>query len=64
MIPSKGKDSDSSDSRKTFILLIFDLLCRFFWIFLLFFFPSPYPHPPGIVVVNFFGGALRNPIKF
>ena len=33
--PSEGKDSDSSDSRKTFIILIFfDLFYRFFQIFL------------------------------
>ena len=31
MTPSEGKDSDSSDSRKTFIILIFfDLFYRFF----------------------------------
>ena len=40
---SEGKDSDSSDSRKT-LFLCFDLLCRFFWIFFSFFlfcfFPS------------------------
>ena len=31
--PSEGKDSDASDSRKTFIILyfiLFDLFCRFF----------------------------------
>ena len=29
MTPSEGKDSDSSDSRKTFIILFFDLFYRF-----------------------------------
>ena len=43
--PSKGKDTDSRDSRKTFIIhllfLYFDLFCSCFWIF--FFFSFFYP---------------------
>ena len=54
MTASETKDSDSSDSRKTFIILIFDLYCRFFWIYFSFFSSS-------VVVVNF--PALRNLIK-
>ena len=45
MTPFKGKDADSRDSRKTFIILIFLLALKF----LLEFFSSP----PPIVVVNF-----------
>jgi len=51
---SKAKDSNSSDSRKTFIILIFYLYYRFFWIYFSFFSSS-------VVVVNF--PALRNLIK-
>ena len=54
MTASETKDSDSSDSRKTFIILIVDLYCRFFWIYFSFFSSS-------VVVVNF--PALRNLIK-
>ena len=43
--PNEGNDSDSSDSRKTFILLIFHLFSKFFWIFFLFY-PLPAPLPP------------------
>ena len=46
--PSKRKDSDRSDSRKTFIILmVFYLFSRFFWIFFL--------PPPHTVIVNFIG---------
>ena len=53
----EGNNSDSSDSRKTFITLMFDFLCRVFWIFffLFFFFLSP-----SIVVVNFIGTIKSN----
>jgi len=39
VITSAGKDSDSSDSRKIFIILIFDLFCRLCWISPPIFFP-------------------------
>ena len=47
MTPSEGKDSDSSDLRKT-LFLFFDLFCRKFWS--VFF-------PPSVVVVDFIGTA-------
>ena len=56
MTPSEGEDSDSSDSGKTFITLIFDLFCRFFWIFSFLFLP---PSPP-VVVVDFIGTNKYN----
>ena len=55
MIPSTGKDSDSSDPRKTFIILIF-LTCSidsFGYFFFLFFLPS-------VVVVDFIGTKKSN----
>ena len=42
--PSEGKDSDSSDLRKT-LFLFFDLFCRKFW--------SVFS--PSVVVVDFIG---------
>ena len=51
MTPSKGEDSESSDSRKTFITFMFDLFRRFFWIFLFYFLPPATP----VVVVDFIG---------
>ena len=53
MTPSDRKDSDSSDSRKT-LVLGFDLLCRFFWIFSFFLFS------PSVVVVDFVGNMKPN----
>ena len=50
MTPSTGKDSDSSDSRKAFIILMFSLVLQ---ILLDFFFPS-------VVVVNFVGTMKSN----
>ena len=47
--PSKGKDSDSSDSRQNSLFLFFDLFPRFFWIFSFSFSPS------SVVVFNFIG---------
>ena len=52
LTPSKGKDSDSSGSRKT-LFLFFDLLYRFFWIFFFFF-------PPSVVAVDFIGTKKSN----
>ena len=52
MTPSKGKVSDSSDSTKVLIILMFDLFCRFFWIFFL---PRPPFLPASVVVVDFIG---------
>ena len=56
MIPSAGKDSDSSDSRKTFIILIF-LTCSvdcFGFLFLFFAFPH------SVVHVDFIGTKKSN----
>ena len=50
MTASERKDSDSSDSRKTFIFLMFDLFYRVFLIFFLFFAPPP---PTPVVIVYF-----------
>ena len=50
LTPSKGKDADSSDSRKAFIILMFSLVLQ---ILLDFFFPS-------VVVVNFVGTMKSN----
>ena len=52
MTPSEGKDSDSSDSRKTFIILCFGLSYRFFWIF-----SPPPPCKCRVVVIDFIGAA-------
>ena len=49
MIPSVGKDSDSNDSRKTIIILIF-LTCSVDSFGFLFLFYSP-----SVVVVDFIG---------
>ena len=58
MTPSEGKVSDSSDSRKTFIILIFLLVL---WIFLDFFFHFLFSFfPPYVVVVNFIGTKKSN----
>ena len=50
MTPSKGRDSDSSDSRKTFIILMFSLVLQI----LLDFFSQ------SVVVVNFIGTMKSN----
>ena len=54
--PSKGKDSESSDSRKTFIILMFGLFLEILLDFCFFFFPFPC----SVVVVNFFGTLKSN----
>ena len=51
MTPSEGKDSDSSDSRKTFITLMFCLVLYVLLDFLFFF--SLFA--PSVIVVNFIG---------
>ena len=48
MTPSKGKDSDSSDSRKASIILMFSLVLYILVDFFLFF-------PPCVVVDGFIG---------
>ena len=48
MSPSEGKDSDSSDSRKTSIILMFSLVLYILVDFFLFF-------PPSVVVDDFIG---------
>ena len=53
MTPSEGKDADSRDSRKTFIILIFWLVLQFILDF--FFFTSP-----SVVVVDFIGTKKSN----
>ena len=58
--PSEGKDSDSSDSRKPFIILMFSLFCRCFQMFFPFLFlvlSSPLIQLSILL-------ALRNLIKF
>ena len=53
VIPCKGKYSDSSNSRKTFIIYFFFSVDSFG-----FFFPFSFlPRPPSVVVVNFIGTA-------
>ena len=62
MTPSEGKDSDSSDSTKTFIILCFGLSYRFFWIsfgnWISFY--SLLPSHPAVVLVNFIGTMKSN----
>ena len=53
MIPSTGKDSYSSDSRKTFIIIIFTYSVDSFFFFFSFF-------PPSVVVVDFIGTKKSN----
>ena len=52
MIPSTGKDSDSSDKRKAFSIIIY-LFCSFFRMFI------P-PFSPSNVVVVFIGTKKTN----
>ena len=52
MIPSQGKDSGSSDSRKTFIILTF--LLRYFFIFFFALFHL------SVLVVDFNGTMKSN----
>ena len=51
--PSEGKDSDSSDSRKTFIILMFSLVLEMLLDF------SFLSHP-SVVVVDFIGTMKYN----
>ena len=53
MTPSEGKDSDSSDSRKTFIILMFSLVLEMLLDF------SFLSHP-SVVVVDFIGTMKYN----
>ena len=57
VVLSKGKDSDSNDSRKA---IIFVLTCSVdsFGFFFLFFFPSP--TLPPIIVIDFIGTMKSN----
>ena len=53
MTPSKGKDSDSNNSKEKYLLfLCFHLFCRFFQIFSFF--------SPLCVVVDFIGTMKSN----
>ena len=56
MTPSEGKDSDSSDSRKAFIILMFSFVLLSLLDFFLFF-PI---FPPSVVVVDFVGTIKSN----
>ena len=65
--PSEGKDSNSSDSRKTFIILMFRRVLWILWASLVaqlvdsfgfFFLFSPFS--PSVVVVNFIGTMKSN----
>ena len=47
----RGKDTDSNDSRKTFIILMFSLVLDSFGVFLFLFLFSP----KSVVVVDFIG---------
>ena len=51
MTLSEGKDSDSSDLTKTFIILMFSLVLDSFGVFLFLFLFSP----NSVVVVDFIG---------
>ena len=58
VIPSEGKDADSSESRKKLLSLCFDLFCRFCWFF---FFLCVCPlFFPFVIVVNFTGIMKSN----
>ena len=67
MTPKEGKDCDSSDSRKTFIILMFRRVLWTLWVSLVaqlvdssgfFFLFSPFS--PSVVVVNFIGTIKSN----
>ena len=58
MTPNEGKDADNSNSRKTFIILVFFLLVL--WILLYIFFFSLSFSSPSFVVVNFIGTKKPN----
>ena len=57
MVSSEGKYSDSSDSRKTYIIFIFSLVL---WILLYIFFFSLSFSSPSFVVVDFIGTKKSN----
>ena len=60
--PSERKDSDSNDSRKTFLFLCFDCSVDSFGFFFTFSSPPPAPLflPTSVVVVNFIGTIKSN----
>ena len=57
VLPVRERTLSAETQEKHLLFLCFDLFCRFFQIFLFFFFPSS---PPSVVVVDFIGTMKSN----